>query len=97
MIKTVTGGGLAAFLRGLLPETKQFDRQISDIEAEAVDAFIRDELQRMLLVALVSLDEPGGPGIWADEDTAAALAIKIADIHRDSHGTVDEAAQNGRE
>ena len=33
--RTVSGRGLAAFLRGLLPETTQFDKQITNIEAEA--------------------------------------------------------------
>lgn len=51
-VTTVTGRGLAAFLRGLLPETRQFDAQIADIEVEAVDAFIRDELPALLDQAL---------------------------------------------
>jgi hypothetical protein len=33
--RTPSGVGLAAFLRGLLPETKQFDKQICDIEDQA--------------------------------------------------------------
>jgi hypothetical protein len=32
---TFTGKGLAAFLQGLLPETRQFDGQIAAIEHEA--------------------------------------------------------------
>lgn len=32
---TMEGKMLAAFLRGLIPETDQFDRQIADIEAAA--------------------------------------------------------------
>lgn len=40
MPRTTTGQGLAAFLRGLLPETRQFDRQIRSIEDEAVAAIL---------------------------------------------------------
>jgi hypothetical protein len=36
--ETFSGRGLAAFLRGLLPETTQFDKQIRHIEEEAVAA-----------------------------------------------------------
>lgn len=40
MPRTTTGQGLAAFLRGLLPETRQFDRQIRSIEDEAAAAVL---------------------------------------------------------
>lgn len=40
MPRTITGQGLAAFLRGLLPETRQFDRQIRSIEDEAAAAVL---------------------------------------------------------
>lgn len=38
--QTITGQGLAAFLRGMFPETKQFDRQIAHIEQEARDGWV---------------------------------------------------------
>lgn len=65
MPRTITGQGLAAFLRGLLPETRQFDRQIRDIEDQAAA-----EAMRRFTVCDVCMSVFLGRGWCHDQPTA---------------------------